>query len=123
MPVIQIATPFNIDIEFELADFHKRLLAYLLDFILLFVYLISMLYFLFGAFSLGEESTGFVILAYPVLQPGERTAFWGANCRQKSFGNKSNQPFWRRTHFGAIPAALVYALLRMGIYFVFLVLG
>jgi uncharacterized RDD family membrane protein YckC len=66
MPVIQIATPFNIDIEFELAEFHKRLLAYLLDFFLLFVYLLSMLYFLFGAFELGDESTGFVILVLVV---------------------------------------------------------
>ena len=29
MPEIQISTPFNIDIEFEIAAFHKRLLAYL----------------------------------------------------------------------------------------------
>jgi hypothetical protein len=32
MPEIQISTPFNIDIEFEIAAFHKRLLAYLVDF-------------------------------------------------------------------------------------------
>ena len=28
MPIIQIPTAFNIDLEFEIAEFHKRLLAY-----------------------------------------------------------------------------------------------
>ena len=39
MSLIQIATPFNIDIEFEIAEFHKRLLVYLIDFVLLLIYL------------------------------------------------------------------------------------
>lgn len=69
MPVIQIATPFNIDIEFEIAEFHKRLLAYLIDFLLIFIYIISMLYLLFGGFNLTSESGGFIILVIilPVL--------------------------------------------------------
>ena len=32
MGVIQMSTPFNIDLEFEIAEFHKRLFAYLIDF-------------------------------------------------------------------------------------------
>lgn len=69
MPVIQIATPFNIDIEFEIAEFHKRLLAYLIDFLLIFIYVISMVYLLFGGFQLTEESAGFtlLIILLPVL--------------------------------------------------------
>ncbi|UEG49321.1 RDD family protein [Ferruginibacter lapsinanis] len=62
MPLIQIATPFNIDIEFEIAEFHKRLFAYMIDFFLLIIYLFSMIYVLFGGFSLGEGSIGFVFL-------------------------------------------------------------
>ncbi len=62
MPVIQIATPFNIDIEFDLAEFHKRLLAYIIDFILLILYMLSMLYLWFGGFSVGEGGVGFVLL-------------------------------------------------------------
>ena len=31
MAVIRISTAFNIDLEFEIAVFHKRLLAYLID--------------------------------------------------------------------------------------------
>lgn len=41
MQVISIATPFNIDIEFEVAEFHKRLLAYLIDFAILIIYLFA----------------------------------------------------------------------------------
>ena len=69
MPVIQIATPFNIDIEFEIAEFHKRLLAYLVDFILLILYMFSILYLLYGGFKVGEGSRGLVmiVLVIPTL--------------------------------------------------------
>ena len=69
MPEIQISTPFNIDIEFEIAAFHKRLLAYLVDFVLLVLYMLSMLYLLYGGFRVGEGSYGFVmiVLVIPML--------------------------------------------------------
>jgi uncharacterized RDD family membrane protein YckC len=69
MPFIQIATPFNIDIEFELAAIHKRLLAYCIDFSIIIIYLLSMLYFLFGAFTLGESNMGiiFLVLLVPTI--------------------------------------------------------
>ena len=51
MSVIQIATPFNIDLEFEIAEFHKRLFAYLIDFTLLILYFVSMKYFYYGGFN------------------------------------------------------------------------
>ncbi|MGG9972256.1 RDD family protein [Ferruginibacter sp. SUN002] len=65
MSLIQIATPFNIDIEFEVAEFHKRFFAYLIDIILMVIYLISMIYLFVGDYRLrfGEASIGFVILA------------------------------------------------------------
>lgn len=56
MPVIQIATPFNIDLEFEIAEFHKRLFAYLVDFTLLILFFISMKYFYYGGFNIVGES-------------------------------------------------------------------
>lgn len=62
MSLIQIATPFNIDIEFEVAEFHKRLLAYLIDFILIILYMLSMLYLWFGGFKMGEGGIGFVMI-------------------------------------------------------------
>lgn len=67
MSIIQIATPFNIDIEFEIAEFHKRLLAYLIDFLLLIIYMYTSIRMLFGEFRLGESSIGFAILV--VLMP------------------------------------------------------
>jgi uncharacterized RDD family membrane protein YckC len=69
MSVIQIATPFNIDIEFEIAEFHKRLLAYLIDFFLLILYMFSMLYLLFGGFRIGEGGLGLamIVLVIPTI--------------------------------------------------------
>ncbi len=69
MPSILIATPFNIDIEFDAAPIHKRLFAYLIDFSLLFIYLISMLYFLLGTMELTDNSSGFItlIILLPML--------------------------------------------------------
>ena len=49
MPVIQIATPFNIDLEFEIAEFHKRLFAYLIDFtLLIFIFCQHEIFLLWG---------------------------------------------------------------------------
>jgi uncharacterized RDD family membrane protein YckC len=55
MSVIQIATPFNIDLEFEIAEFHKRLFAYLIDFTLLILFFIGMKYFYYGGFDIATE--------------------------------------------------------------------
>ncbi len=78
MPEIQISTPFNIDIAFETAAFHKRLLAYLIDFIILVLYMFSMLYLLFGGFSVGEGSYGFVliVLVIPMLSYSLLAELW-----------------------------------------------
>ena len=51
MSIIQIATPFNIDLEFEIAEFHKRIFAYLIDFTLLLTFFISMKYLYYGGFN------------------------------------------------------------------------
>jgi len=40
MPLIKIPTSFNLDIEFEVAEFHRRLLAWLLDVFIQVVYII-----------------------------------------------------------------------------------
>ncbi|MEO7834729.1 MAG: RDD family protein, partial [Ginsengibacter sp.] len=52
MPLIQIETPFNIDLEFEIAEAHKRLFAYAIDFCILLLFFISMKYFYYGGFNL-----------------------------------------------------------------------
>lgn len=55
MSVIQITTPFNIDLEFEIAEFHKRLFAYLIDFTLLILYFIGMKFIYYGGFDEASE--------------------------------------------------------------------
>ena len=67
MPIIQIATAFNIDLEFEIAEFHKRLLAYIIDYLLLVIYLFSMKYLLYAGFSVHfEENMGLDILVISI---------------------------------------------------------
>lgn len=70
MPLIQIATAFNIDLEFEIAEFHKRLFAYFIDFGLLIIYLFSMKYLLYASVSIDfEENLGLdiLIISIPML--------------------------------------------------------
>ena len=63
MPTVQINTAFNVGLDFEVAPFHKRLLAYLIDFTLLAVYLFGMKYMLYDVFYLNtEKSIGIDIL-------------------------------------------------------------
>lgn len=51
MSIIQVSTPFNIDLEFEIAEFHKRLLAYIIDFFILIIYLVIMKNLYYGRFE------------------------------------------------------------------------
>ena len=51
MSIIQISTPFNIDLEFEIAEFHKRLFAYIIDFFILLLYLVIMKNLYYGRFE------------------------------------------------------------------------
>lgn len=62
MSIISIPTPFNIDIEFEIAAFHKRLLAYLIDFTLLIVYLFAIAHLLQISIRYAQSTQGFRIL-------------------------------------------------------------
>jgi len=57
MPLIEIETAFNIDLEFEIAEVHKRLLAYMIDFAILLLFFTSMKYFYYGGFNLVGVST------------------------------------------------------------------
>ncbi|MEO5648857.1 MAG: RDD family protein [Ginsengibacter sp.] len=56
MPLIPIATIFNIDLEFEIAGVHKRIFAYLVDFTILILFFMSMKYFYYGGFHVGDTS-------------------------------------------------------------------
>ena len=62
MSIIQISTPFNIDLEFEIAEFHKRLLAYMIDFGLLVIYTLALKYILFNDPDELHEYKGLAVL-------------------------------------------------------------
>ncbi|MBL0184013.1 MAG: RDD family protein [Chitinophagaceae bacterium] len=79
MSIISIGTAFNIDLEFEIAEFHKRLLAYIIDFVLLIIFLYSMKYLLYnGLVSDEEKSVGLdiLIISLPMLLYSLLTELW-----------------------------------------------
>jgi uncharacterized RDD family membrane protein YckC len=57
MSIIEIATPFNIDLEFEITALHKRIIAYLIDFTLLVSYFVAMKFIYYGGFNGVDEDT------------------------------------------------------------------
>lgn len=57
MSIIQINTAFNIDLEFEIAEFHKRLLAYIIDYTLLIIYLLLMKAILYDGIGLERDES------------------------------------------------------------------
>jgi uncharacterized RDD family membrane protein YckC len=70
MPLIQINTAFNIDLEFEIAEFHKRLLGYIIDYGLLIIYLWCMKALLYGGFNLqrdGSAGLDILIISLPMF--------------------------------------------------------
>jgi uncharacterized RDD family membrane protein YckC len=69
MASVQINTVFNIDLEFEIAPFHKRLMAYLIDFVLLIIYLYGMKTFLYEGLSMNRGNIGLdiIVISLPML--------------------------------------------------------
>ena len=70
MSTVQINTAFNVGLDFEIAPFHKRLLAYLIDFALLAIYLFSMKHLLYEVFYLNNEKSigiDILIISLPML--------------------------------------------------------
>ena len=62
MPSIQINTPFNLALDFEVAALHKRILAYFLDIAVLVVYSWGMRIFLNDVLAIENNRYGFDIL-------------------------------------------------------------
>lgn len=70
MSIIKIETAFNIELEFEIAAFHKRLSAYIIDFVILLLYLISMKYFFYEVLGMRENANmglDILIISLPML--------------------------------------------------------
>ncbi|MBL7779061.1 MAG: RDD family protein [Chitinophagales bacterium] len=69
MSVVQIPTNFNIELEFELADFGKRILAYLIDFAICTLYVIFIIKILDNSrFENGYDEWGlWMVLYFPVV--------------------------------------------------------
>ena len=72
MSSVQIATPFNISLDFEIAELHKRIFAYVIDLLIIIVYAWIMGNFVYdntvAGFS-GNASMGWgiIIISLPML--------------------------------------------------------
>ena len=55
MSIITVSTPFNIALEFRIAPFHKRLLAWFIDILLIYAYIILVERFLVSPLQLYED--------------------------------------------------------------------
>jgi uncharacterized RDD family membrane protein YckC len=70
MNTVEINTAFNVGLNFEYAVFHKRVLAYAIDFALMLIYLFFMKFLLYDLLNLNEEkNAGFdiLIISLPML--------------------------------------------------------
>jgi uncharacterized RDD family membrane protein YckC len=70
MDTVQINTAFNVGLDFEIAPFYKRILAYLIDFVLLVIYLYCAKYFLYDVLQLRQGSSvgiDIVFISIPML--------------------------------------------------------
>ena len=70
MSTINIDTVFNIELEFELAPFPRRLLAYIIDFCLMIIYMVTMKMILYGQVdSYDRDNMGLdiLIVSFPML--------------------------------------------------------
>ena len=70
MAIITIETPFNIDLEFKIAAFNKRALAWLVDIVIICLYYYLMLKIVFPTFKWGEgagTAAAIFIIVLPVM--------------------------------------------------------
>lgn len=70
MGLISIHTAFNIDLEFEIAPFHKRLMAYIFDFVIIVSYIWCMKSFLYDSIEMSfNDHRGFdmLVISLPML--------------------------------------------------------
>jgi uncharacterized RDD family membrane protein YckC len=66
MPLVKLDTGFNIEVEFAITPFHKRFLAWLIDFVILTAYYLFMSKLLNAAMS-GEKVWVYVLAGLPPL--------------------------------------------------------
>src|SRR3954470_11305537 len=68
MPVISITTPFNIDLEFATASVGKRILAWLIDGLILLLYRLAFNYAVYDALP-DNETLRLTVLVFGLVLP------------------------------------------------------
>ena len=122
MAIITVSTPFNIDLEFKIAAFPKRVLAWVVDIFIICMYYLVMLKIVFPLFNLQStivDVIGGLIVLLPVLiyQLSFEIFLNGQTLGKKLLGIKvidkeGNEPSWGQY--------LLRFLLALGSYFTFI---
>jgi uncharacterized RDD family membrane protein YckC len=104
MAIITVTTPFNIDLEFKVAAFNKRVLAWLIDIIVICLYYYAMLRFIYPLLGLSESVSSIAqlfVIIIPVLlyQLGFELLFNGQTIGKMAAGIKvidreGHEPTW-----------------------------
>ncbi len=122
MSLITISTPFNIDLEFRLANFGKRVLAWFIDIMVISAYFYIIARFVYQPFDLTVDKSiiaDILLLILPVMayQLSFEIFFNGQTIGKKAMGIKiidsaGQEPTWGQY--------LIRWTLAFGNYFVFL---
>jgi uncharacterized RDD family membrane protein YckC len=104
MSIITIQTPFNIDLEFKLAAFPKRVVAWIIDMIIICVYYYIMMNFMMTTVGMHDAMSsvpGFLLVVLPVIvyQFAFEIFLNGQTLGKKAVGIKiidkdGNEPSW-----------------------------
>ena len=106
MTMITVNTPFNIDLEFKIAAFSKRLLAWMIDIVVISIYYYVMLRFIYPLLGISETITTasqlFVIiipvlfyqLAFELLFNGQTVGKMAAGI--KVIDKEGHEPGWEQ---------------------------
>lgn len=91
MSSVQISTPFNIALDFEIAPFHKRLLASVLDLVIMILYSRIMRFVLASVISNSDEvylAVDLLVVSVPILLYHLicEVAFHGQSAGKKALG-------------------------------------
>lgn len=122
MSIITISTPFNIDLEFKVANFGKRVLAWLVDILTISVYYYIIIRFVFRLFHMSTENVvaDILLLILPVIayQLSFEIFFNGQTVGKKLAGIKiidseGKEPTWGQY--------IIRWVLAWGNYFVYII--
>lgn len=89
MSVVRVSTPFNIELEFVVAAFHKRLLAWMIDLIIVLIYVLFMDRFVMSGSVMDAGLNRTVAILFIAIPVYTYHLFWEILLRGQSPGKRA----------------------------------